>query len=83
MLEQVVDATSKVVPGADLVSVTLRSPDGRFPTPVHTDPAAAELDEAQCQLVRPTKTAAMIHPTSVHPFWQTRLIERLPDRRSF
>ena len=36
VLEQVVDAAGRAVPGADLVSVTLRSPEGRFFTGVRT-----------------------------------------------
>jgi ANTAR domain len=47
VLEQVVKAVSHVVPGADLVSITLRSADGRFHTPVETDPVASELDRLQ------------------------------------
>lgn len=47
VLEQVVDATRRVIPGADLVSVTLRSSDGPFHTPVETDPVASELDQVQ------------------------------------
>jgi GAF domain-containing protein len=51
VLQQIVEATSRVVPGADLVSVTLRSRDGKFHTPVETDPVAIELDELQYDLV--------------------------------
>ena len=47
VLEQVVRATVGVVPDADLVSVTLRSPDGRYHTPVATDSLAEALDQAQ------------------------------------
>jgi GAF domain-containing protein len=47
VLEQVVGAAHKVVPGADLVSVTLRAPDGAFHTPVETEPIASELDQLQ------------------------------------
>ncbi|MGH3623193.1 MAG: GAF and ANTAR domain-containing protein [Sciscionella sp.] len=47
VLEQVVWAALRVVPGADLVSITLRSPDGAFHTPVETEPVAAELDQLQ------------------------------------
>jgi anti-anti-sigma regulatory factor len=46
-LQQVIVATTVTVPGADLVSVTLRAPDGRFLTPVQTAPAAAELTQVQ------------------------------------
>lgn len=51
VLQQIVQTTSRVVPGADLVSVTLRSRDGKFHTPVETDPVAIELDELQYDLV--------------------------------
>jgi hypothetical protein len=47
VLAQVVHATSRVLPAADLVSVTLRDPGGRFYTPVRTDPVADRLDELQ------------------------------------
>ena len=47
VLDQVVHAAHRLIPGADVVSVTLRSPDGRFYTPVETDPVATELDQVQ------------------------------------
>ncbi|MEV6622168.1 GAF and ANTAR domain-containing protein [Amycolatopsis sp. NPDC051106] len=47
VLEQVVRAARHTVPGADLVSVTLRSPRGKYFTPVETDPVATELDRVQ------------------------------------
>jgi GAF domain-containing protein len=47
VLERVVFTARQVVPGADLVSVTLRSPDGKFHTPVQTDQVATELDRLQ------------------------------------
>jgi hypothetical protein len=47
VLDQIVRTAHAVVPGADLVSVTLRSADGRFHTPVDTGPVAVELDQAQ------------------------------------
>jgi GAF domain-containing protein len=46
-LEQVVDAAMAVLPGADFVSITLRSPDGSFHTPVLTHEVAGDLDLAQ------------------------------------
>ncbi len=49
VLQQVVDSAGRAVPGADLVSVTMRAPDG-FRTPVWTDPLAYRLDEAQYRL---------------------------------
>ncbi|MBN6039495.1 GAF and ANTAR domain-containing protein [Amycolatopsis sp. 195334CR] len=47
VLERVVEAAHRVVPGAELVSITLRSPDGRFHTPIETAPIALELDQVQ------------------------------------
>ncbi len=49
VLQRVVDAARAVVPGSDLVSVTLRSGRG-FQTPVETDPLATRLDEIQYRL---------------------------------
>jgi hypothetical protein len=46
-LTRVVDAAHRVIPDADLVSVTLRSPDGAFHTPIETAPPATELDQLQ------------------------------------
>lgn len=47
VLTQVVAAARRVVPAVHMASVTLRTSDGRFHTPVETDPIAAELDQAQ------------------------------------
>lgn len=47
VLQQIVAASYRVVPGADLVSITLRAPDGPFHTPVSTGEVAMELDEVQ------------------------------------
>jgi GAF domain-containing protein len=47
VLHKVVEAASRIVPGADLVSITLRGPDGTFHTPVETQPLAAALDQVQ------------------------------------
>lgn len=47
VLEHVVLAAHRVIPGADLVSVTLRSSDGVFHTPVETDVIATKLDQLQ------------------------------------
>jgi anti-anti-sigma regulatory factor len=47
VLRRVVTAAVHIVPGADLVSVTLRDPTGAFFTPAETDPVAGALDEAQ------------------------------------
>ena len=49
VLERVVNATRSAVPGADLVSVTLRTDDG-YTTPVYTDELALKLDEVQYDL---------------------------------
>jgi hypothetical protein len=49
VLERVVRSARVVVPGADLVSVTMRAEDG-FHTPVETDPLATRLDEVQYRL---------------------------------
>jgi len=50
VLDRVVVAARAVVPGADLVSVTVRAPDGRFHTPVETAELATQLDELQYDL---------------------------------
>jgi hypothetical protein len=50
VLQGVVEAGLVVADGADLVSVTLRTPDGRFGTPVATDGLATSLDHLQYQL---------------------------------
>ncbi|MFC5948678.1 ANTAR domain-containing protein [Pseudonocardia lutea] len=50
VLERVVRAAKAVVPGADLVSVTVRDPDDGFRTPVETDLLASRLDELQYRL---------------------------------
>jgi GAF domain-containing protein len=47
VLDQVVRAAAELVPGVDMVSVTLRSSDGTFHTPVETDPVASRLDALQ------------------------------------
>jgi hypothetical protein len=47
VLQQITDAAYRVVPGADLVSVTLRASDGTFHTPVATEKVAVELDAVQ------------------------------------
>jgi GAF domain-containing protein len=46
-LQRVVWAARDTVRSADVVSVTLRSPDGVFHTPVETDALATELDQLQ------------------------------------
>src|ERR1044072_4906509 len=47
VLRLVVGAASAIVPDADLVSVTLREPDGKYHTPIETDPVAVRLDQVQ------------------------------------
>ena len=49
VLDRVVRAARAAVPGADLVSVTLRTDEG-FTTPVYTDELALRLDEVQYRL---------------------------------
>ena len=49
VLDSVVQAALRVVPGADLVSVTMRGADG-FYTPVETHPLATRLDHLQYEL---------------------------------
>ncbi|WP_423213650.1 GAF and ANTAR domain-containing protein [Pseudonocardia sediminis] len=46
-LQRVVTVARSVIPAADLVSITLRAPDGTFHTPVETGTEAAELDQEQ------------------------------------
>ena len=46
-MERVVSAALRIVPGAELVSITWRSPDGGFQTPVWTGEVAEELDRIQ------------------------------------
>lgn len=59
VLRQLVHAAHDVIAGADLASVTLRTPDGQFFTPVQTDEVATELDQVQYQLDEgPCLTAA-------------------------
>src|SRR3954465_8741932 len=47
VLHRVADATRQSITGADMVSMTLRLPDGGYTSPVVTEPAAARLDELQ------------------------------------
>ncbi len=46
-LQRIVDAATVVVTHSDLVSVTLRSPDGKYLSPLSTGEVAAELDQVQ------------------------------------
>ncbi|WP_424187168.1 ANTAR domain-containing protein [Actinokineospora sp. G85] len=47
VLDRVCETAAAVIPGADVVSVTLRTPDGRFHTPTSTDEVAVALDLLQ------------------------------------
>jgi len=47
VLDLVADTTVRVVPGADIVSVSLRREDGLLDTPATTDPLGVHLDELQ------------------------------------
>lgn len=63
VLRRVVHGARQAVPGADLVSITLRSPAG-YTTPVETDALATRLDEIQYRLdegpcVEATRTAGL------------------------
>jgi hypothetical protein len=63
VLNRVCEAALTTVPGADLVSVTLRADDG-FHTPAQTDPLASDLDQVQYRLdegpcVEATRTPGM------------------------
>jgi hypothetical protein len=60
VLEQVVNAIMSVAQDVDVVSVTLRSPDGTFHTPVATHSVGQILDQCQYDLGEgPCVTAAM------------------------
>jgi anti-anti-sigma regulatory factor len=50
VLSRIVDVAREVVPAADIVSVTLRAPDGTFHTPIKTDEIAERLDGLQYEL---------------------------------
>jgi hypothetical protein len=78
VLDRVVFAARDIVPGADLVSVTLRSPDGAFHTPVETSSVASELDQLQycfgegacVEAARPSGPAiAVSDDLAVDPRW--------------
>ncbi len=59
VFEQIVYAASAVAPLADAISVTLRSPDGKFHTPVATRSVARIIDELQYEFGEgPCLTAA-------------------------
>ncbi|MEO3761472.1 GAF and ANTAR domain-containing protein [Mycobacterium sp. B14F4] len=59
VLDQIVKAAAAVTPQADVISVTLRTPDGAFHTPVATDSVARMIDEMQYEFGEgPCVTAA-------------------------
>jgi hypothetical protein len=72
VLEQVVDATVSVAPQADVVSVTLRTPDGRFHTPVATHSVAQLLDECQYELGEGPCVTAALNPGPGFAAWPVR-----------
>src|SRR6201997_4578562 len=72
VLEQVVDATVSVAPQADVVSVTLRSPDGRFHTPIATHSVAQLLDECQYELGEGPCVTAALNPGPAFAAWPDR-----------
>jgi GAF domain-containing protein len=47
VLARILEATVAMLPGADLASITLVTPEGRFHTPAETDPLASDLDQLQ------------------------------------
>lgn len=69
VLEQVVDATVSFAPQAEVVSVTLRSPDGRFHTPIATHPVAQTLDERQYELGEGPCVTAALNPGPGFAAW--------------
>ncbi len=53
VLQELAIAAVRFLPGADMVSVTLRDADGTMHTPVATDPLAVQLDLVQYEHPRP------------------------------
>jgi hypothetical protein len=47
VLQRILNTALDLVPGADMASITLRSPNGTYHTPILTDPIADELDRVQ------------------------------------
>lgn len=72
VLEQVVEATQRVASQVDVVSVTLRSPDGRFHTPIATHSVAQSLDECQYELGEGPCVAAARNPGPGFAAWPDR-----------
>jgi GAF domain-containing protein len=80
VLRKIVAATRSIVPGADLVSITLRDPDGAFHTPIETGPLAVDLDQVQydtgegpCVLAarQPGPGHALSDDLATEPGWPT------------
>lgn len=72
VLEQVVEATFLVAPQVDVVSVTLRSPDGRFHTPLATHSVAQLLDECQYEFGEGPCVTAAVDPGPGFASWPDR-----------
>lgn len=62
ILHRVVRTAHTLVTGADVVSVTLRDPNGRFHTPVETDPVATRADQLQYDTGEGPCVAATLTP---------------------
>lgn len=69
VLEQVVEATFSVAPQVDVASVTLRSPDGTFHTPIATHQVAQLLDECQYELGEGPCVTAALNPGPAFAAW--------------
>ena len=72
VLEQVVAATLSVASEVDVVSVTLRSPDGAFHTPLATHWVAQVLDERQYALGEGPCVTAALNPGPAFAAWPER-----------
>jgi hypothetical protein len=72
VLDQVVHATLSVASEADVVSVTLRSPDGQFHTPIATHPVAEALDKRQYALGEGPCVTAAQNPGPGYAAWPDR-----------
>lgn len=68
VLQRVVTVAHHLVPNADLVSITLRSPDQTFHTPVETDAMATELDKIQYDTGEGPCVAAARNPGPAHVY---------------
>jgi len=78
VLHRVTEAALDLVSGADMVSITLRGPDGTFHTPIHTDEMAYQLDQLQYTFGEgpcvdaarvPGPAVAVSHDLAVEPAW--------------